>query len=35
MPRMFESWEDAERYRQSTLAAETRIIEVDKNGAAL
>jgi hypothetical protein len=32
---MFECWEDAERHRQSVLAAVTGIIEVDKDGAAI
>jgi len=35
LSRMFECWEDAERHRQSVLAAVTGIIEVDKDGAAI
>jgi hypothetical protein len=35
LSRMFETRDDAERYRKSVLAAMAGIVEVDKNGAAL
>jgi hypothetical protein len=34
LSRVFDSWEDADQYRQSRRLAETRVIAVDENGAA-